>query len=300
MIRTIEDEGDVRQTASISGPSVDRSQLVALSKRYGVLCGLTSFVAVEHRSLEDRNAGQPALRRVPVMLAAEWGGIAAGAAAVATPPAQVPLAAAGALYDAGARGIDMDSLSDIAPATAAGGLFKNFARRLRTKQKVATPPPAAPPAGAASGIGVTLDKTIDKFKDSLDRSFDKSLDRAASPGPAAPPSSGLINLLTHQMADGSFDSSGAVDHAVRAAGLDPAALLAAMEHLLHDAHVPSAARPKIRQTLLVLLLLTRAFADRKPTWNRAFKKGLRFVTAQGQLRPGVAQAWLDELSVKFG
>jgi hypothetical protein len=101
------------------------------------------------------------------------------------------------------------------------------------------------------------------------------------------------------MADGSFDSSGAVDQAVRAAGLDPAALVAAMEHLLHDAHVPSGARPKIRQTLVVLIVLTRAFADRKDIWTRAFKKAMRFVTAEGQVPPGMAQEWLDELSAKF-
>jgi hypothetical protein len=156
-------------------------------------------------------------------------------------------------------------------------------------------------------IGGTFDKTIDKFKDSLDKgSLDEDVlyamepKRSSAPPPAPPHGDDLIHLLAHQMADGSFDSSGVVDQAVRAAGLDAAALLAAMEHLLHDAHVPSGARPKIRQTLVVLLLLTVAFADRKATWNRASKKGVRFVTSEGQLRSGVVQGWLDELSAKFG
>jgi hypothetical protein len=101
------------------------------------------------------------------------------------------------------------------------------------------------------------------------------------------------------MADGSFDSSAAVDHVVGAAGLDRAKLQTALEHMLHKAHVPSGARPKIRQTLVVLMVLTRAFADRKDIWTRAFKKAMRFVTSEGQLLPGMAQEWLDELSAKF-
>jgi Ca-activated chloride channel family protein len=277
MIRTIEEEDGVQETASISGPSVDRSRLVELSKRYGLLCGLTSFVAIEHRSLEDRNQGRPALRRVPVVVA-EWGNVM---------PAQAMYGGAGSFYDS-------------VPDAPVGGASIWVSRRGRGAPGA---PPARPAPGVLYELGRTIDKTIDKFKDSLDRSADKSYDTASAPSrpaPVVPPGDDLIHLLTHQMADGSFDSSGAVDQAVRAAGLDAAALLAAMEHLLHDAHVPSAARPKIRQTLLVLLLLTLAFADRKGTWSRAFKKGMRFVTTEGQLRPGVAQGWLDELSAKFG
>jgi Ca-activated chloride channel family protein len=270
MIRTIEEEDGVQETASISGPSLDRSRLVELSKQYNLLCGLTSFVAIEHRSLEDRNEGRPELRRVPVVLAAEWGGVS---------PAQ-------AMYGGAA------SFQCSVPAASGAGA-SIWARR-----RGAGAPPASPAPGALNELQRTLDKTIVKRR-SVERPEDKSFDVASSPSPAAPPP-GLINLLTHQMADGSFDSSGAVDHSVRAAGLDPAALLAATEHLLHDAHVPSGMRPKIRQTLVVLLLLTLEFADRKASWNRAFKKGVRFVTGEGQVRAGVVQGWLDELLAKFG
>jgi Ca-activated chloride channel family protein len=51
-----------------------REAAVELSKRYGVLSKETTLVAVEHRSLEERTRGAPALRRVPVMLAKGWGG----------------------------------------------------------------------------------------------------------------------------------------------------------------------------------------------------------------------------------
>jgi Ca-activated chloride channel family protein len=282
MIRTIEEEDEVQQTVSISGASLDRSRLVELSKRYNLLCGLTSFVAVEHRSLEDRNQGQPALRRVPVVLAQGWGGEALVKFRCSVP----------------------DSAVAGAPAAGAGGLLKKLARR---RGGGVNAMPASPPAMGFAGhsIDKTLDRTVDGFKDSLDTSI--HFDHAAPPAPApvpmrsAPssPVDDLIHLLTHQIADGSFDSSGAVDQAVRAARLDRGALLEALEHLLHDAHVPSAAREKIRQTLVVLLLLSIVYAQRKGTWSRAFKKGLRFVMAQAQVQAGVAQGWVDTLSEKF-
>ena len=70
-------------------------RLVNISKQFSVLCSRTSFVAVEHRSLEDRNAGMPELRRVPLKLAHGWGGIemcaaGAGAPVAASPPRAKP------------------------------------------------------------------------------------------------------------------------------------------------------------------------------------------------------------------
>jgi hypothetical protein len=53
----------------------ENKQLIKLSEEFGVLCSQTSFVALEHRSLEERNEGKPACRRVPVQLARGWGGI---------------------------------------------------------------------------------------------------------------------------------------------------------------------------------------------------------------------------------
>lgn len=42
----------------------DRKAVVELSTRYGVLSAFTSFITVEHRSLAERNAGRPQLRRI--------------------------------------------------------------------------------------------------------------------------------------------------------------------------------------------------------------------------------------------
>lgn len=51
-----------------------RAAIVDLSRRYHILSRETTFIAIEHRSLEERTRGLPAQRRIPVMLAAGWGG----------------------------------------------------------------------------------------------------------------------------------------------------------------------------------------------------------------------------------
>ena len=55
--------------------------LINLSKEFGLLSSLTTFIAIEHRTVEERNEGRPALRRVPVQLAKGWGGVQAASAA---------------------------------------------------------------------------------------------------------------------------------------------------------------------------------------------------------------------------
>ncbi len=52
-----------------------RARLIRISRDFNLLCSLAAFVAVEHRSVEERNDGRPALRRVPVQLAKGWGGM---------------------------------------------------------------------------------------------------------------------------------------------------------------------------------------------------------------------------------
>jgi hypothetical protein len=69
-----------------------RERLIGLSKAFGVVCSLTAYVAVEHRSIEDRNHGRPALRRIPVQVARGWHGIdTAAMGAVACAPRRVCL-----------------------------------------------------------------------------------------------------------------------------------------------------------------------------------------------------------------
>jgi len=81
MIQSLEDAAGQLAARASAGQSTCERQLVNVSKRFGILSSRTSFVAVEHRSLEERNSGMPELRKIPVQLAHGWGGIMLGGAA---------------------------------------------------------------------------------------------------------------------------------------------------------------------------------------------------------------------------
>ena len=49
------------------------TQLVALSKEFNMLTSRTAFIAIEHRSIEERTQGLPAQRRVPIAMPRGWG-----------------------------------------------------------------------------------------------------------------------------------------------------------------------------------------------------------------------------------
>lgn len=51
------------------------TQLVALSKEFSLLTSRTAFIAIEHRSIEERTQGLPAQRRVPIAMPREWGAL---------------------------------------------------------------------------------------------------------------------------------------------------------------------------------------------------------------------------------
>lgn len=51
------------------------TQLVALSKEFSLLTSRTAFIAIEHRSIEERTQGLPAQRRVPIAMPRGWGAL---------------------------------------------------------------------------------------------------------------------------------------------------------------------------------------------------------------------------------
>jgi Ca-activated chloride channel family protein len=63
------------QEEAAEGDSRIRQRCIDLSREFGLLCGYTGFVAIEHRSVEERNNGMPASRRVPVQIPRGWHGI---------------------------------------------------------------------------------------------------------------------------------------------------------------------------------------------------------------------------------
>ena len=56
-------------------PEHNAKRLVSLSRQFGMLCSKTSFICVEHRSVEDRTLGLPELRRIPLQIPQGWHGI---------------------------------------------------------------------------------------------------------------------------------------------------------------------------------------------------------------------------------
>jgi hypothetical protein len=310
MIRTLEEEDDVRQTVSISAPSAERSKLIEISKRYNLLCSLTSFVAVEHRSLEDRNEGRPAVRRVPVQMIA------------------------------GGDGSDTVLGADLCLSAGSGSGLLDLTRESDdTHLGAELLDEISPASGSVAGAPRGINRFTASSDQSMDRSIDKSIDynrlgdaaprrplkerlravfgakkslAAAPPPPPAPsanrtfapapaqPDDDLVQLLARQAADGSFDESTTVMQILYRAPVDWPRLNAALSKLLHDAHVSEAVRRPVAQTLRILLHLRTVCADRQPVWQRAAKKAIRYVTDAAQLHAGQVETWLAELEAVAG
>jgi Ca-activated chloride channel family protein len=139
-IQSFEEVNGVRRTSvRMREINRDRDKLIALSKQFNLLCSLTAFVAVEHRTLAERNDGQPAVRRVPVTLAQGWGdvrGYAGGEMRLClSADVLCEMAPTGGAASAMRRGrgskmldcsilgsdISIDRLRDAGPPAAAGG-----------------------------------------------------------------------------------------------------------------------------------------------------------------------------------
>lgn len=279
MIRTIEEEDGVQATASISAPSSERTRLIEISKRYSLLCSLTSFVAIEHRSLEDRNQGKPELRRVPVTLAAGWGAVSAipavptmlaGGACVAQ-SALMAAPAAAAQRRRGTKGLALGSaLRDDGAQSATFGF-------------------------ASTGGGGFMDAIKRKLRRQSKEVDDASLEDAPEPHKPADP---LITLLSRQTADGSFDPS--TTNSViqlRQAGENSVAILDAIDRLFEESKIQMSIRESLRVTLLALVTLKRVFPDRRAIWMRPFRKALAWLGTRG-LPAEKVERWMNSLETK--
>ncbi len=99
VIQSLEDVNELSRPLSADSPAGrDAAAMIGISREFNILSPLTTFIAIEHRSLKDRNEGQPELRRVPVLLAAGWGQLEAACA----PPmaAMAPMLMASASFGA--------------------------------------------------------------------------------------------------------------------------------------------------------------------------------------------------------
>ena len=163
------------ETEALSSRRHDlKRQLVAVSKRYGIICQHTAYVAVEHRSAHERNSGIPALRRVPVSIPAGWGGIQQ----THTLSRTLKLKARGPANPMGV-------LSDMAGAAPASPGIRRAKRR------------AAPRAGSAKASASLMSKLFG----AIGEGGVDSLGISAGAGTTTDP---LFELLSRQSAGGDF------------------------------------------------------------------------------------------------
>lgn len=254
--------------------SREAEMMISLSKQFGLLCSLTTLIAIEHRSIEERNGGKPALRRVPVMLADGWGGIAAFGVAGASigAIAHPPTAAA---IGAGARG------------------------RLFSKRRAFRSALSGVDFDTVEGEG-RLDLTRERSDETLEfidkhasstqlRDGDSPVDRAAAD---------VLAILSLQCPDGSFGWSRILNGIFQSLGLNADRWRSSLEPLL-----PKTPRSRksgdVISTVAILLLLAMHFADQEPLWQRAARKASReFLATTLCKTPAEVDSMLTDLRAK--
>ena len=257
---------------------VDGDAKIAISKKYGVLCDKTTFIAVEHRSVEERTKGMPELRRVPVLLPRGWGGMdtvdGAGLSLNLRGISSGPPGAAPAMP---------------APAPIAMNEMTMDARTSSDTEEVST---------RRQNIGrarIGLAKLGEVFKDAFSKPAGKSdmAKKAAAPPPpsqaeaaAVPqePQDELSTILSLQTAAGSFDDSPLFANAKINGHAWPHA------RLRREAEAIAKGDKKIVATALALVALLRCFDPQKSLWKRALDKARRWLNDNA--RPEV-WAWIE-------
>jgi Ca-activated chloride channel family protein len=269
MIQSLEEVNDIRRSAGDGAKEMSRERklLTDLSKEFGLLCSLTTYIAVEHRSIEERNERAPALRRVPVMLACGWGGIEHGLL-MAVAPACAPYDSAATRHFLSRATIDktMDRTID------------------RLMDSGATP-------RRKPGL---LQRMAEKFGHAGDEGA--NLEREHPVGPHAQ----LHEILAMQSADGWFGWSEAINDTGFDLVPDWDAARAAVKQAV-EALPPDPARPveRVTRTVTILLLLRTCFADQQPSWRRAHDKARRWLAAATGKDAGETEAWLQSWEAKL-
>ncbi len=265
-IQSIEEINDIRNhhNAASSLATRDRAALIDLSRRYGVLSVLTNFIAVEHRSIEERTEGQPALRRIPVMLARGWGGVEL------TMDRTIQRSRGGAIPMSKLYRLS-DSMSPTAPAAAQGGSgLMDLCREADDSDLGAVLDEIAPGAG-------NISKRAEVQED-------------VRPNP-------LLGLLVQQSADGSFDLDGPRQALTLLRDLDSAAVMAKLESLF-PASIPEFTRNSAIETAIAILLMETQYADRERLWRRARDKSLHYLARVSGRKVEEIRTAIAELAVK--
>jgi Ca-activated chloride channel family protein len=287
-IQSLEEVNGITRSAAPGAASRERTLLISLSKQFGLLSSLTTYVAVEHRSIEERNGGQPATRRVPVMLASGWGGnqtmrcLTAGAAP-----------AAGRTIIKAKRRNAGSGLLDLRRERDDSGLDAVLEQEIEARVGFAPGSPAASSAAPATpansqgfmhrlfGKTSSVDKAAYAAKDAAAKSG-KSAGRPrpgqnripSSPNPAAE----VSEILLRQSAAGDFGWDQRLDQI--ASTVHGWTDLAAKAELWVP--VETVDRGKVVSTVQALVLLRTKFAADEAVWKRAAEKAVRYVAKSTQ------------------
>jgi Ca-activated chloride channel family protein len=145
-IQSLEEVNDVRRLPTREPVKERPRQLIIdLSKQFNLVSSLTTFIAIEHRSIEERNEGRPALRRVPVALAAGWGGMDRFSRAVG-------LTAMAAAAPARVRSVECDDPGAAMMYSKSSAGFSGLGKSLRSLvSRAKAAKPLAAGAGESSG-----------------------------------------------------------------------------------------------------------------------------------------------------
>jgi Ca-activated chloride channel family protein len=267
-IRDLEESGEA---LSGRGSRRDRrrregwmEEVVRISREYGVLSRLTSFVAIEEREEKDRTTGETVLRKVPALVTFGWHGGEGRApgATVGVPPAVsfAPRRTA--------------SRHDVNMSLVAGARSGRLPASMSLAAGVQSSPPAAPPPP--------------RWREAP----------GAEPPPAArPPASDrtdlLLDLLALQRAGGGFDLP---PQAAGRLGIDRASLEEAARAI---EGVGEADRLLLLSTALVLQILAMHFAAERPTWFAVAAKSRAWLASilagrAPRIRGRDLAAWVEE------
>ncbi len=274
-IQSLEEVNDLHQQRYAAGERPREAQkMVDLSKQFNLLSSFTTFIAVEHRTPEERNEGRPELRRVPVALAKGWGGTDVAALACPAPAKNIRRRAGGAAGAAGGFGLMHALFGKPSASFGRSRHDKAEARGAVRSTGAGAPPPPAPRMKSAH----EADGELDLCRESE-------------------PADEMQQLLSAMTAEGTSGPTPAIDALLTAAGRDPSAWRRTIADSLPKP--PPADAAAVVRTATVLLLLRDRFAAREPLWRRAAAKAVRYLeNALGRSAADV-RAWLKDLEAKL-
>ncbi len=234
-------------------------RVITLSKKYGVLCGQTSFVAVDVRSESEKTEEQAQLRVVPIALTDGWGSGGrsrgfgrAGGVGVAAPFSMAPPSPMAPQPKTGRSRMSANALAAMAPqmqyAVAPG------------------PPPAAAPRAGAKGAK----------RKSLRSMFKKAMtpSRPAVQQAMASASDSLYDVLLTQKANGSF-----------ALGAEISTLIGVENYAALEA-AKGAQDATLLATSAVVFWLENRASERRGEWSAAVTKARGWLAKQAPIDIG--------------